>query len=514
MKKWHFLSIFLVMFVFPLSAQRSLQNAPRWISYEKRKAFYSDDQYIKGFVSETLKKGDDVDQAKGRLISAARTLLNESVLTEIKSITSSKIETENTETYEYFKQTSVSLTKLKISGLKTETFYDTRKRNIYAFAYAPKADVRDYYQNLIEDNNLKLKKLLETAADTLQSNKLSLLKDLSSGEVFIQSNMNAHSVLMALDAANKAKWKAYLDQTLDYKKDINNQIQKIINNKKLKAGEAQQFLVKILKLQLKDSLSPLWISNFSFENSGIVSPYSNKFAQSLTNELIKQGFRVTRNSKIPDKLILKGFFWEEKDIYRINLSVMDGKTGDVLAAVESGLDKSWVAANNFKIEPEKYNQAVKNMALFNQNLVTSNGGLTIAISTNKGTDNLLFQQDDTLKIYIKANKECYVRFIYHLADGNRVLLYDNYHITASLTNKVIELPQYFVCTEPYGVETLQLLAQTEEFKSLNIRYESGYKFIDGNLNTVLASSRGFKPVSNEDAKAEQYVMITTVPKSW
>jgi len=508
------LAFILIFASIDLMAQRSMVDAPKWTDYQRRNAFYSDNEYLKGFVSETLNKGDDVEQAKGRLISAARTLLNESVLTEIKSITSSKIITENTETYEYFKQTSLSLTKLKISGLKTESYYDKRKRNLYVFAYAPKADVRDYYQNSIEDNLLNLKKLWESAQDSSNVDKLQLIRQLGEAQVFIQANMDAHKVLMALDPSNKAKWQGYLVKTLDYKKNISSKIQKITNNKKLKAIEAQKFLAKLIRLQLDSIDNPVWISNFSYENSGIVSPYSDRFSQGLTNELVKQGVKTTRNSKNEDKLILKGFFWNEKDIFRINISIVDSKTGDILAAVESGLDKKWVKENNINIEPENYNQAVKNLVLFNENFVASNGGLIVNLTTNKGSENLLFQQDDTLKLYIKANKECYIRFIYHLADGQKVLLYDNYYIAPSLTNKVIDFPQYFVCTDPYGVETLQLVAQTEEFKKLNTRHQYGYNFIEDDLNKVLSSTRGFKPAKNEDAKAEQFIIITTVPKSW
>ena len=212
------IAFILIFASIDLMAQRSMVDAPKWTDYQRRNAFYSDNEYLKGFVSETLNKGDDVEQAKGRLISAARTLLNESVLTEIKSITSSKIITENTETYEYFKQTSLSLTKLKISGLKTESYYDKRKRNLYVFAYAPKADVRDYYQNSIEDNLLNLKKLWESAQDSSTIDKLQLIRRLGEAQVFIQANMDAHKVLMALDPSNKAKWQGYLEKTLDYKK--------------------------------------------------------------------------------------------------------------------------------------------------------------------------------------------------------------------------------------------------------------------------------------------------------
>ena len=89
--------------------------------------------------------------------------------------------------------------------------------------------------------------------------------------------------------------------------------------------------------------------------------------------------------------------------------------------------------------------------------------MSIDLFTNYGKENLIFEEGDTLRLYIKANKECFVRFIYHLADGSKVLLLDNFLVERGEVNKLIKIEQEFECYPPFGTEVLQLNAQTSPF---------------------------------------------------
>ena len=135
------------------------------------------------------------------------------------------------------------------------------------------------------------------------------------------------------------------------------------------------------------------------------------------------------------------------------------------------------------------------------------------IWTNKGDDNLLYTEGEKLKFYVRANKECYLRIVYHLADGQSVLMLDNYYIAENMTNKVVEIPFEFECAEPFGIETLQANAQTVEFQKLLTTRNDGYDFIDESLNDVLLNTRGFKKVVSKDVqKAEKRLIFTTMKK--
>jgi len=54
------------------------------------------------------------------------------------------------------------------------------------------------------------------------------------------------------------------------------------------------------------------------------------------------------------------------------------------------------------------------------------GKLKVEVWTNKGDDNLIFTEGKRPRFYVRDNKECFIRFIYHLADNQAFLLIDNY----------------------------------------------------------------------------------------
>jgi len=74
-----------------------------------------------------------------------------------------------------------------------------------------------------------------------------------------------------------------------------------------------------------------------------------------------------------------------------------------------------------------------------------------------------------------------LRFIYNSADGQKVLLLDNYYIAENMVNKMVELPFEFECSAPFGVETLLASAQPTQLTPLSITHTDGFDFININL---------------------------------
>ena len=115
-----------------------------------------------------------------------------------------------------------------------------------------------------------------------------------------------------------------------------------------------------------------------------------------------------------------------------------------------------------------------------------------------------------MKAYVRVNMPSYVRFIYHLADGNRTLLLDNYYIDESKVNMVYQIPEEFECAAPFGAEFLQAFARTEPFGSLKTTNVDGYEIINENLNEFVPRMRGFKKLKKEVQQAENLLVITTM----
>ena len=159
--------------------------------------------------------------------------------------------------------------------------------------------------------------------------------------------------------------------------------------------------------------------------------------------------------------------------------------------------------------PENFITANTKRKNFAENEIVG-GDLNLEVWTNKGTDNLLFSEGDTLRLFLRVNKACYIRFIYYLADGSKVLLLDDYYIGVDKVNKVYKLPEDFICAEPFGAELLLVNAQTEKFEPLNTKEQYGYTFITDELSDVIKKSRGFKKLKEGIMKAESSTVITTM----
>ena len=117
-----------------------------------------------------------------------------------------------------------------------------------------------------------------------------------------------------------------------------------------------------------------------------------------------------------------------------------------------------------------------------------------------------------MSICMKANRPCFVRLIYYLADGQKTLLSDNYEVKADQVGKVFQYPDLFVCDAPFGAETIQVLSQTEPFKPLNTRLENGYKMIVDDVKGIIANTRGMKSLNSQLQQAEMRLDLTTVEK--
>jgi hypothetical protein len=81
-----------------------------------------------------------------------------------------------------------------------------------------------------------------------------------------------------------------------------------------------------------------------------------------------------------------------------------------------------------------------------------------------------------------------------------------------MVNRFIELPQKNITAPPFGVETLQLNAQTEKFTPLRINRINNYEYIDEGLEAIVSKTRGFQRLEEGNLAAEKRITVTTVPR--
>ncbi len=500
--KRYFLTLFLLS-SFALQAQE-----PRWVNYLARNSSYPASQYLTGFASEINTKDGDQNEILNKLEGVCKDQLVENIMVDIRSITTLNIQNVNTETQESFKHNSTSFSRAKIAGLKVEKYYDAKKKIAYAFAYANKGDVVKLYQNEIAE----LVSGIQTAITSAGSlDKQAALKKYFETQAAFRKIEEAQTLLVTLtsDFESPALKRAV---TNELKNSVESKINTLQNASTLNIDEAASFISYGLHSQTNDIKIPVKVISFTYQDTPMGSPFSRRFKNALEQNLVNEAhYNVIQPTVNSPGLILSGTYWEEKDKLKITTLLRNETTGEAIASASCYIPLSTLQQNNVDFKPENYKDAITNMQLFAKDELKG-GELQVDIITNKGQEGQIFTEGEAMKIFVRANRECYLRFVYHLADGNKVLLLDNYYINRDKVNQMYELPYEFECAEPFGVETLQLNAQTETFAPLTVKKENGYDFIQENTEEIITKTRGFKKREGEALKAEQLLVFTTMKK--
>ncbi|MCV9389206.1 DUF4384 domain-containing protein [Reichenbachiella ulvae] len=507
--KTHFITISFILL--PLFV--ALGQAPAWTNFVYRNANYPQSEYLIGFMSERNLNEEPEADLLNRLKGYSQDQLVESILVDIQSISTLNIHNVNANTHEDFKRSSTSVSNASIAGMKFETFYDKRKKVGYAFAYAKKDDVINQYSNetnqYFDQVNTKFA-IIQNQLNSGEKDKA--LKGLYEMQTTLKNIEQNITMLITLtgDYNHPAVKRDLFNR---HKVNIDKELSELRSTEQSSIDDAAFAIAHSLKLTIGEVDKIIRINNFTFEDTPMTSPFSRRMTSSLQQKLIQQGFKVaTEGSQDQDALILNGTYWEEPGKLKISTLTREQKNSVAVASAECYLSTQALDDLQVAYKPENYEDALVSMKQFAKNEITG-GGLKVEVFTNKGKDNLIYTEGEELKLFIKANKECYIRFIYHLADGSKVLLLDDYYLGREYVNKAYQLPEIFECTQPFGFEILQLNAQSEPFPPLATKEQYGYKFIQEDAEAIIQKTRGFKVSrKTEELKAEARLNITTMSR--
>lgn len=488
-----------------------MAQLPVWTNPSERKILYPDNEYLVAIYSVGYDKSQPVEQKIQQCLDYAKTDVAESVQVSIHSMTTTDVTETNTKVQDFFNHKAAVFSDLTIAGLKSESYKDEKAKIIYALAYAKKVDIVNHYKNEITQKKSEASGIISAARALTDAGKKSqAIMKYYEAMSLIRIMEQDQAILLALDPSQ------YDGEISATGKSVNEAISALANNPERTLEDACFFIAEGLRNQVKVVSSPVTVSMFSYQDTQMGSDFSFRLGSQLQQELVRQGFNIVTTRSVnpnstPETKVIYGTYWKENENLNIMAIIRDPQSSRIIASAEATLPVSWLMTNNISYLPDNYNEALEQIKTFRKDEII-NGGLMVELMTNHGKDNALYQEDDTLIMYVKVNRECYVRVIYYQADGSKVLLQDDYFISADMANKFIQLPDKNVATAPFGVETLQLNAQTSRFQPLPVKMSGGYKFIDEDLATIVTRTRGFKAVSEENLGAEKRITITTVKK--
>jgi hypothetical protein len=490
----------------------AVAQSPDWADAKSRRLRFSDAEYIVGFASEPNSQKENPADLLARLENYAKGQLVEYIQVTIRSETELRITETSNKFQQNYKSMNSSSSNLSLTGLKVETEYDQKGKTGYAIAYAKRSDLLSYYQATVISSLHNAEVKIKSAQQAMNSgNGEQALKMSLEAISLVTPVEQAQSVIFALRRGSATDDETQMTRLNKVKTDIEEIMRQVQRSSGNTIDDISFFLARGLMLQTGKLTTPVSLSNFTYQDTKIGSELSNRLNQTLASKLVENGYQVTTLGAKSEGLVLTGTYWKEPSDLKL-IASLKKTDGSLVATAEAFLPLAWVKGSGVKYLPENFEEAFSRMRVFNRDEVVK-GDLNVEIWTNKGDENLVYTEGEKLKFFVRANKECYIRMIYHLADNQSVLLMDNYYVAAHMANKVIELPDEFECAEPFGVETLQVNAQSLPFDELRTKEVDGYKFIEESLNDIILGTRGFKRVDDKPMdRAEKRIVFTTMAR--
>lgn len=309
---------------------------PAWTDYAKRNSMYPPSEYLVGFVSGENTQDDDPGKLMEKYESMARDKVVQSIQVSIESNNSMDISNKNGKSEEAFLSKSVSFSKANINGLRTDRYYDRKKKLVYAIAYVNIKQLVYYYRNLLSNNLDELKQKLREGKSFVQmDDKENALRSFYEGMPLLSEIDEAQMLLIALN--KKEHIDLYSQRVKDARLEINKEINQLQQSKELSLGETAYFVAYGLYVQLKDFEGALAMDLFTYENTGLESAFSRRWNDELADALLKAGLNNVRNfsEAMANAAETGGNYWTEGTALRIHARVL--KDGELLAVSEGSI---------------------------------------------------------------------------------------------------------------------------------------------------------------------------------
>ena len=507
MKKQNWVILSCVTVVFSCFA-----DTPDWVKNQGRSARFPDELYLTGYGMAKLTDKDmancqklSQDNAKANLVQKVRVTIQSTVLSRAE---------EKSGTYaEYFSSAVQSSSTLNLQGLDIVSYYDDDAEMCYSFACAEKEKIYLSYE-------AKAKECREIVRQHLQ-NGAAYEKSKERGKA-IAEYLACYSVFQQLEEAEAVCTvvQPSIDRALaamgkDVESDevrlsqINQAIATLLQKPLETLDDLAWYITYCLKEQTQSQRYKILVTPLTFRDSKMGSPFSRYFQQLIEPALVSTAEWEPVSDGTAADLLAVGTYWDEPGGLKFITSLRTKSDNKTVASVERFVPDSIIHRSNLDIKPQNFEQAFNDQKQFRKDEVVG-GGLSLDVWTSKGIENLLFTKGERMKVYVRVNIPSYIRFVYHLANGQRTLLLSNYYIDETKINKPVEIPQEFECDAPFGAEVLQVFARTEQFEPVATVQSGGYEILKDSLGTFVAATRGMKKATMGTLQAEARITLTTI----
>ena len=510
-----------VVFVLCLSFMCSTAvhaQTPEWVENNGISISYPEGVYITGYG---IGEDESIAERRSMADQSARSELSSKFIVTIRSeLVSKQIETDG-KYYSDFRNSVSSQTQLELIDVEVVHWDDERHDRDFALAVMKIDAAISNYSNRVAEINSRITSLID-AAENYERNSapgLAVKAYRKTFPLFIELGETSTILRLLL---GKSPFPTLSEEQANLVTHNSPEIEEKIN--KLFTEDIRNIKGCAVSIagQLNDqyeSQKPLSVFPFTYHDTDFSSPFSNSFRPALEGELTMYYTIVSTDapgsSVSGGKDVLAGTYWIEGDNVRILTFITDTKSGAKKASASIEVPKEIFTRAGVELLPANFQQAMEDSKVFLKKDVIP-GSLSLEVWTSKGDRNLIFKENEETEIFVRVNKACYLQVLYHMANGVRLLLYNNYYIDVSKVNQVYTMPDEFYFAPPLGVERLQVFASNEKFDDMLTRTAvfDGESYdcvlaVDYEKHTV--AMRGIKRKRAEKQVEEKILTITTVP---
>ncbi|MBT4502468.1 MAG: DUF4384 domain-containing protein [Gemmatimonadetes bacterium] len=509
-----------ILFLLPCQAL----GQPGW--YKKPGEAFPQEKFLYG-----LGVGSGTDPAERLQIAEenARSNLIKGIRTQISSEFIST-ETETAQRLDEFTQSRiVSTATLEVDGVRLER-QESGKKVAYVLAVLEKKEGRQLHRVKIERLDRELQRSLAEAREQEESGAgEKALKAYLQLYPLLASREEAEAVLLALGGFGQSAFDE-LDQAMGEERlrraDVDAAVERLTGGDFADLDGALAALAFRLGAQLPTGKRVIVLAP-TYGETKFTSRFSRYVAKTLGYKLADVGLRPVQ---APDRfapqtsdhrrdqarqagaeIIVSGSYLEKGDELKLFLLASDVASGVKAGAVDVELGIGLVRDEGLEFLPQNFSQALQDAGVFGTDELIG-GELQVEVWTDRGSENIYLEEEEEVTLAIRVNQPAHLQLVYHLANGMRALLYNNYFVDQSKVNRAVTLPDTFYVAPPLGVEVLQVLASNRPFPEVATRDWEGYPVLAEDLDQFVVRTRGLKKKQKKQEMAEMRITVTTLPR--
>jgi hypothetical protein len=507
-------------------------EVPDWVKNQGKSLKYNELRYLTGFGMAKVEKGGNRADATQLASDNARKNLIEKIRVTVSSNVVSRNEETEKKYSTYFSTAVQSTASMELQGLETQIYYDDDERLLYALALVGRENIAAIYGKRADEVRSQIQEHMGSGKkfDDQNQRAKALNEYLACYPLFRQLE-EAETILVA---AQTSEGKAMKELDGSVQNDqvsvgrVRQAVDKLVQRPINSVDDLAWYLVYVLNGQADMKGKNIMVAPFTYQDTKLGSPFSRFFKPSLESKAVEEAKWgiVQQTSTFQPKtrdvareyaqasgadFVLSGTYWEVPEGIKFQAAVRSVADSKLIASAEQIVPARVVQNSNQALKPQNFKEAFSDQKDFKAGEVVG-GGLSLEVWTNKGMENLVFTKGERMTVFVRVNMPCYIRFIYHLASGERTLLLNSQYVDESKVNKVYQISTDFECDAPFGGEVLQVFARTEEFEPIETVEKDGYKYLREDLKKFLVATRGFKAVKPASMQTEQRITISTMER--